>query len=58
MLQIQRVHVESLVQTTAVFHPHCRAIKMHHQPFRRVESNAVCIFNAGHECPKLRTDKG
>ena len=58
MLQIQRVHIESLVQTPTISYPHCRAIKMHHQPFWRIESYAVCIFNTGHKCPELRTDKG
>ena len=38
--------------------PHGCAIKVHHKPFRRIESYAVGIFNAGHKGPKFRTDKG
>ena len=37
--------------------PHGRAVKVHHHPLGRVESEGMSIVHPGHEVPVLRADE-
>merc|ERR1711963_263854 len=55
MLKVQRVHIECIVQTSAILHPHSSAVKMDHKPFRRVKSNTVSVFDTLHKSSQFWT---
>ena len=38
--------------------PHCRAVKVHHQPLARVEGDGVRELNPFHPLPELGTHEG
>ena len=58
MLQIERVDVERPVERPAVPDPHCRAVKVDHEPLAWVEGQAVCVLNALHPSAEFWADEG